>query len=700
MKAIGLFVDYETTYTALRKAAGTSPSHEQVGRHVLEVASSYGQVVTRIAWADWDRVPGAQRALARLGFDTRFVVANPGDVTAVTDLLETELLKTAAAPDAPDLFVVVGTSPSLVRCAGELRALGKEMVIVAREEAVPDALRGVAGLFESLPLPPSDAGSSRPQTHEASLGPEVSDESTMLPRIRAALVDMLSERRLPWVSFRLFSDYLVSSGVTTPDTVKYWIERAVARGYVRRERERGATRPFYKFTPGAGRAAGAEDAAESGGGSLFRVRDRSGPRGPRLEQRATSAFAWAGESVPAGRWNQDWRNFTFVRMLWALAEVAGPEQPMRPEAVNEALRKSGVGRTDEEIAFWINQAVDRGLLVKVRLPRRGAETPHHAYRIHLEHRLAASAEVVPVAIVHTIHTVLGRCTEWKGVAFNFLIRLLRIHPLLSNPADEYHVYRLREWINFLIADGVLAKFEEPDLKDPTRKTTMVTLNPEHPQTRRCLERAPMSPFFDPERQAVLRTILMIDHFLYWLHTKSPDEDWLPLMTLKSWLRNALGDQLTKWAVSACEEDRVFAIDRYQNKGGTEATVAGVRLSYQHPLVQDTLSKRDGFLKLLIRLLRDRASIPYRAIEKHLVDDRAFGDTVPERLGWFALMVDARVVTVDDQGTEFEDRGVGLLCRLNAREKFVGELVTRVIRGRSFDISREPGEGDRPGQDTV
>ncbi len=705
MKSVGLFVDYESTHSSLRKAVATALSHEKIGRHVLNVASSFGELVVRVAWADWDRFPGAQRALARLGFDTRFVVANPGDLTAASSVLEKALLKLASQSDAPDLFVVAGTSPTLASCAGEVRRFGKNMVVLAREDAVPAAIRGAVGLFEQLSLPPGQLGSSRPRGVGVDFRKDPETETAMLGQVRSALIAMLSERRLPWVSFRLFSDYLVANGVATPDSVKHWIERAVAKGYVCRDRERGATRPFYKFTPGRlpGRNTPDPHQGSAGAsGSLFRSRSRSAGR-QGTESRDVSYRPWtAGDT--AGRWNQDWRNFTFVRMLWALWDTLEDEahRPLSSRAVTEAFHRWGIGLSDEEISFWVNQAVDRGLLIR-ESETRGEPTSSQAswYRINLEHRLVTSAETVPAAIVQTIDMVLRRCTDWQGIAFNFLIRLLRVHPALSNPADEYHVFRLREWTNFLIGEGVLSKFEEPDLKDPARKTTMVTNNLSHPHTKRLLEQAPDAPFYRPEHQAVLRTILMIDHFLYWLHTKSPDEDWLPLMTLKSWLRNSLGDQLTKWAVAACELARIFTIDRHRNNGGSEATVAGVRLSYSHPLVRETLVRRDQFLKLLLRLLQNRASIPYRVIEKQLVEDSTFGDTPTERLGWFALMVDAKVVTVDDVGTEFEDRGAGLVCRLNAREKFVGELVTRVIRGEDFEPSgtasdrlEEPDESPR------
>ncbi len=705
MKSAGLFVDYESTYSSLQEATTISLSHEAVARHLSDLASAFGQVVARIAWADWDRWPGAQRTLARMGFETRFVVPDPGEPNAVSGFLETELLKVSSRSDALDVVVVASTSPSLGTWVTELRRRGKEMVILAREETVPQALRSMEGVLEPLSLPAGgerDAQPAEAPSPGESTSLEQGPGDTMLERVRTALVAVLSERRLPWISFRLFCDHLASSGVTDAGSARYWIERAVAEGYVRRERERGAARQFYKFTPGRlppGRDVAAGEVSESKPYvSLFAPRGPAGAdTGRKRERRDKDAATDGAAQVGRGGWGQDWRNFTFVRMLWTLRETleGRPDRYyLNASTMVEALQGGGIGKSEEEVFFWVNQAVDRGLLDReVRESDRAGMHRVNRYYLNHQHSLVTLAEVVPGAIVQTIDLVLRRRTEWNGIAFNFLIRLLRVHPALSNPVDAFHVYRLREWINFLIGVQVLAKFEEPDLRDPSRKTTMVTNNLEHPQTLRFLNDMPDTHFFQPEHQAVLRTILMIDHFLYWLRTKSPDEDWLPLMTLKSWLRNALGDQLTKWSVTECEEQGIFSIDRYRNKGGGDATVAGVRLAYSHPLVMATLSHRDHFLKLLIGLLRDRASVPYGVIEKQMSNDAAFGETSIERLGWFALMIDAKVITVEEVGAGSADRGAGLVCRLNEREKFVGELVTRVIRGEGYVPSRRVGDLD-------
>jgi len=706
-------------------AAGSPSSHDQIVRRLAHVGASLGSVVVRVAWADWDRWPGVQRILAEEGFDTRFVVVTPGQGDAVFPLLQTEVNRQLEAPGCPDVIALGSTSATLLDLVEQVRDRGKEPIVIARGSRLPAGLVDHPQAPRIISLGPSpeedraDEETQRPAREGSSMG---RDRDEVLLQIRAALMDVMAERRLPWVSFRLFCNHLVARGVTSAEDAGRWIERAVACGYVRREEEQGAVRRFYKFVPG--RVPGGSPARGGAGGArpapLFPPRGSSGSDKGFLRGDLDAATG-SGRPGRSGRsgWNQDWRNFTFVRMLWALRsalESRAGRSYLTPRWMVDVLLRAGVGQSEEEVFFWVNQAVDRGVLLReIRDGDRPGGQRFHRYYLNHRNQVVKYSEVVPRAVLQTISVVLRRRPEWRGIAFNFLVRLLRVHPALSNPADALHVHRIREWLNFLLDQQVLIKFEEPDLRDPSRRTTMVANNLEHAETRRFLREAQDAPFFHPEHQAVLRAILMIDHFLYWLRTKSPDEDWLPLMTLKSWLRSSLGDQLAKWAVAECEEGEIFTIDRYQNKGGGEATVAGVRLCYTHPLVAQTLARRDHFLRMLFGLLRNRATVPYEVLEKRLVNDPELGDTDLERLGWFALMVDSKVITLEEADITSERRS-GYVCRVSAREKFVGELITRVIRGEGFapspagaggfrtqeesDSRSGPDESSSPPSDTI
>lgn len=764
VQSVGLFVDYENIHISLANALQRAFRHEVLVRRLMELASESGEPVFRTAWADWDRFPGAQRVLATARFDTRFVPTTMAGKNSADMAMQAEILKLLNRDEGPQVFVIATGDRDFLFTVDELKRRGKRVILIGVEQTTSTELRQAAHQFFALTLPapvpsapPPEEASSLRRNHE-----DANPSPVQLEQVRQTLESLLQEKRMPWVSYRLFASHLVDRGVVSSEAAHLWIDRAADDGYIVREEDPSASRQgarrFCRFYP-AGRGArpselrSLPEGVEAGHRPLQRPARPSSPTTPpgmssgaHASQTGTSGNNPAAQSsvgfgnhpnasqgagfggfdradasssfeepmrtdpsrieaqgpgrylAPrSGGWGHDWRNFTFVKIVWALAELT-EGKPARffinPSSLLEALRREGIGVTEEEVFFWVNQSVDRGILIREVKELPGVPTQRfYRYYLAQHSRLVQLAEEVPRAILHTMESVLSKRTDWQGIAFNFLIKLLQVHPMLGNPATDFQPHRLREWLNFLIDEQLLFKFEEMDLKDNTRTTTMVGIRREHPQVQRFLRHAPDGDFSTPEHQALLRTILTIDHFLHWLHTKNPDEHWLPLMTLKTWLRSLLGDQLTKWAVLVCEKEGIFLIERFQNKGGGDTLVAGVKLVPTHPLVARTLEQRDEFLRILLNLLRNRAVIPSVLIEQRLRDSELFGRTPEERLGWLPLMVDTKVIAIErGDGSSASDGPLAYFCRVNSREKFVGELLNRVIRG---PLSESQAEASAP-----
>ncbi len=695
---VGLYVDYWSLRERAWAEGTPTVPHARIGEQLLTLAGRYAPDIQPMIWDGWAVLPEARDAFEALGYEAR-ERGSAGEPVSDEGGLSGMLRSSMNAENAPHTLVIASLDEALGPLLDDLRERGHHIVVVGIDAAVPPVLSEVADEIVRLKLdrgrladaatrerarstPPMGVPAMKPSSHRGRAGgkggPPPAD---LLAQVRSSLVAFMAERRLPWVSYRLFAGYLTSTGVVEAERVHVVIEHAVRSGYLVREQEVGEQKKFYRFTParspfslasGASSGLGAEQGAEKAWTNSKASGRTPGPSSRR------------DVSPPAGAqgdfWNRDWRNFTFVRIAWALQRVLADKPShfyINPATLAETLKDEHIGMTTEEVFFWVNQSVDKGVLIRDVRSAGADGSQFYRYYLNQQSRLVYFSREVPAAIVETLDTVLAEHAEWRGIAFSFLIRLLQVHPILANPVHELQPFRLREWLNFLIDEGILCKFEEPDIKDPSRTTTMIAVNPEHRQVRFFRTERAASPFFEPRHQAVIRTVLTIDHFVHWLRTKSPDEDWLPLMTLKSWMRTMMGDQLTKWSISQCEEERFFLIDRYKNKGAGEGTVAGVRLDTSHERVSDLLSKRDAFLRLLARLLRKRAAIPYGMLEQHVRDSVAFGEREDERLGWIPILVDTRVITLERDKSR--SGGQAFVCRLNARERFVGELLTRIMR---------------------
>lgn len=727
MNRVGLFVDYENICLTLHQIDEKPTKHETFIKRLIEISQRYGQIVTSISWANWDMFPIAQGLFESYQFETKHIPISPvtSQDTNNDMTIQTEILKSLKNENAPDIFILVTGERDFIYAVEELKRFDRQVVLIAIEDAVPVELKHTAHGFHSLDLnifddqPVSNMFQLQQSQHanKNKISFETKMAEATLEQIRQCIVYLVESKSLSWVSYRLLAESIVLHKIVPPEEAHYWIDKAIQEGIILKEEEQGATKRFFKFLPAkqnhlhyqnkhfshqAHQPVAHHSYNTHHRNEIHKVRghsqhdsmmdsshfsyDHHTRNNDHRHQTDMFQSAFSQTSSKASSWSQDWRNFTFVRIIWAIQQYESEKtshEYLTASILTQILKHYGIGITDEEVFFWINQSVDKEILI--REVKEGTPSVSRTYRYALNQnlQLVVFAQEIPKAVVTTVDHVLRIRSDWNGIAFNFLTRLLQVHPYISNPNHDIQPIRLKEWINFLIEFKILMRFEEPDLKDPSHTTTMVGLNKEHPEAKFFITHEPKESFYTPEHQAVLRAILTIDHFLHWLKTKSPGENWLPLMTLKTWLRASLGDQLTKWAILICEQESIFIIDRFQNKTGAEATVAGVRLDYNHPLVSQTLLRRDEFLHILIGLLKNRASVSLQSLEQRLRICDLLGNSTEERTSWIPLMIDTKVVCVDKDLHPEQEFPTELVCKINSREKFVGELITRVIRETHF-----------------
>ncbi|MFM7200333.1 MAG: NYN domain-containing protein [Myxococcota bacterium] len=734
MDAVALFVDYENVYISLARHATHPLRHIQVVRLLLSHAQRVGIPRHLLAFADWDRFPGAQRTLATAGFETRYVPTSHAGKNSADLALQLELLKLLTLREAPEIFMLASGDRDFLTTLEEIRRQGRRGVVLGVDDSTSSVLKKHAHRF--IPLVLADESSwgaeqeraTTPSGSPQSLGEQEGEEareglsheridiSVERPKhaavaetglsvgggaragglrvptslalheeqvgegVRQVLAQVLQERGQSWCSYRLLCQALVSRGVTTEGGASRSLDAAVEAGLIQREEVYQEGRRQVRFLLGPSSSVRVQ---VRGQGRSPLTRPVSGRGGEAAEVERARVGGPPALVLRLEPWQEDWRSFTFVRMVWVLDDLFR-DKPERfyatPSTLQEHLNPLALDQSEEERYFWLHQAVDCGFLRR-EVKEQPGQLPPRLYRYYFQaqHPLVSWARELPRAVVASLDRLQQLRPEWPGAAFNYLLKLLSLHPLVAHLPLELNPARQREWLNFLLQEGLLTRQEVPDAFEPDRRTTLVCLERTHPRVKALLS-LPAQPRVLPDAWAMLLTVLTLDHFLHWLRLRAPEEDWLPLVTLKGWLRELLGEQLTRLTLAQCEQEGLIQIERFANKGAGEATVAGVRLRLDAPHVQQVLQQRDAALRLVLSLLRHRAVVPSGLLEQRLQGDGRLGESMLERLAWLPLLEQTRVLLVErEEGQGFEPRR-GWVCRLNTREKFVGALVSRLLQG--------------------
>lgn len=722
MDAVGLFVDYENVYISLARHATHPPRHNHLVRLLLSHARRLGEPRHLLAFADWDRFPGAQRTLATAGFETRYVPTSHAGKNSADLALQLELLKLLHLGAAPEIFVLASGDRDFLTTLEEIRHHGKRGVVLAVEQSTASVLKKHAHRFIPLVLTPdvepaaddgrTERSESSGEPHLASPSSEPSrqeaearsggfqsstgggggqntglrvpsslalHEEQVGERVRRVLAQVLQEQDRPWISHRLLCGELVARGVGSEAGISRILDGAVEAGLVQRETVFQEGRKQTRFLLGPSPSVPVPTRGQ-GRSPLTRPGGKAGEGQP-AKRGASSEVLVPPRVLRLEPWPDDWRNFTFIRIIWVLDDLFRDKSERfyaTPSSLQEQLSPLGLGQTEEERYFWLHQAVACGILTRETKEQPGQSPPRlYRYYFQAHHPLVSWARELPRAVVASLDRLQRLRPEWPGAAFNYLLKLLSLHPLVAHLPLELNPARQREWLNFLLQEGLLTRQEVPDAFEPERKTTLVCLERSHARVQWLLS-LPVEPELLPDGRAVLLTLLTIDHFLHWLRLRAPDEDWLPLVTLKGWLRELLGEQLTRLSLALCENEGLIRIERFTNKGAGEATVAGVRLVLEAPRVQQLLQQRDMALRLVLKQLRHRATVPSGVLEQRLQAEAALGSSMLERLAWLPMLEQTRVLLLErEEGLGWESRR-GWGCRLNTREKFVGALVSRLM----------------------
>lgn len=681
-----LFVDFENVFLSVQKNFSERVSPALLAQRLLELCQPLGDLRIRLAWADWDHFPGAQRAFALARFETRFVPTTTHGKNASDMAMQAEILTQAARAEAPERFVLATGDSDFVYAVEALKRAGHQVILISVPQAVSSTLRVAALRF--IPLEPQ----------RTLLAGEVPGASPDALLVRQCLEHAHIQRGMPWVSFRLLLQLLMDRGLSSESSAIAAVEAAVREAVIRRDEEHRGDRRMVRFSvpnpiqphpstpssPTSGNEGLSARAPVYQAVEAFWSSHRSvSSIAPGGLSRETGSWESAGGARGAGgRGNQpgwDWQTQALMRILWHLeAQERGSSEGSLPRAhfLQRLSAVPGVG--SEEARYWLGRGIERGFF-------EGSPSTLSADSGVLEQRIRIPKEQswlmqvleLPICVAEALEAGLSHHKDWQGVAFSYLIRLLRLHPLLSAPEQEIPSLRLKDLLNMCLNDKLLYRYETPDLNAPEFTTTMIQWNPHHPLSEWVRSRCRSDAFFSPLTQARIRALLTLDHFLAWLDVRSPGEAWMPLVTLKAWLRDLLGDQLAREAVQDCEQNRTFLIDRFPHRDASGALVAGVVLQRTHPEVALLLQQRDRFLLLLRSLLHRRTSAPLPALTGMLEADGLLGPTSTHRLGWLALLSDTRVILLEREGPGMAGTRSSWSVRLNTRERFVQALIRRL-----------------------
>lgn len=688
MGAAGLFVDFENIYLSMQAQSAGRPQPERVAQRLLALAEAEGSLVVRLAWADWDHFPGAQRAFSLARFETRFVPTTAHGKNASDMAMQAEMLVRAGREGAPPCFILATGDRDFLYALQALKNAGHTVVLIGAPHAASMALKAAADRF--IPLELGETQPLKPAEGTVPTG----------ALVRQCLEQAHVARGMPWISFRLLVQMLMEKGLMPETSAVAALEEAVADGLVRRDEEHRGNRRVVRFSlpnpispHGTFRSGSAVSAS------------RGPSRAPLYE--AVEAFATAHRSVqgqaiprlggdPASQVRRDeprsgstrvfgptwdWQTQALLRILWHVV-AANPKLLHEPQTRSALLTQVTAvlpELTLEEARFWVSRGIQRGFFESTSQSsgQEGMEEDASCLALARNHPWLALALELPVCIAESLQAGLSSHPDWQGIAFSYLMRLLRFHPHLSAAELELTPERLKDWINLCLDEQFLYRYETPDVNIPERTTTMVQWNQDHPLAGWVWTQRRMDPLTSPLWQARTRALLTLDHFLVWLEARRPGESWMPLVTLKSWLKEMLGDQLAREAIQGCEDARLFVIDRFPHREQPGVDVAGAVLQRTHPEVEAVLLCRNRVLHHLHALLHRRASVPLPVFREMLEADAQLGPSQRVRASWIPILVDTRIMIVEKEEGGAGTHRSGWSVRLNTRERFVQTLLRRL-----------------------
>jgi hypothetical protein len=251
---------------------------------------------------------------------------------------------------------------------------------------------------------------------------------------------------------------------------------------------------------------------------------------------------------------------------------------------------------DEERAEnLISQAAGRGIVIV---------DSEETITLNPTNPIVQKTRLVRDRIVHRVANTL-HVRGWEYVNYGFLLKGLGMdHGLIGPGLNTTDTWR-SEWVDTLVREGILMRELVPHRHNPEDLVPVIKLADEGVPVS-----VPQLPGVTQEDvdDMMRRVIVSVEQF-----TSFRGFAWCPLGSLHRRLRPFDPGTTFQQAVEEMMEDGAVVVEEYENPQ-SEFTTKGISLVEEAPQVQDVLTDRNAFIRVLLNLYEGRQPITRDAIQ--------------------------------------------------------------------------------------
>jgi hypothetical protein len=243
----------------------------------------------------------------------------------------------------------------------------------------------------------------------------------------------------------------------------------------------------------------------------------------------------------------------------------------------------------------ISQAAGRGIVVV---------DSEEMIMLNPTHPIVQKTRLIRDRIVHRVANTL-HVRGWEYVNYGFLLKGLGMdHGLIGPGLNTTDTWR-SEWVDTLVREGILTRELVPHRHNPEDLVPVIKLADEGVPLS-----VPQLPGVTQEdvEDMMRRVIVSVEQF-----TSFRGFAWCPLGSLHRRLRPFDPGTTFQQAVEEMMEEGSVMVEEYENPQ-SEFTTKGISLVEQAPQVQDVLTDRNTFIRVLLNLYEGRQPITRDAIQ--------------------------------------------------------------------------------------
>ena len=270
----------------------------------------------------------------------------------------------------------------------------------------------------------------------------------------------------------------------------------------------------------------------------------------------------------------------------------------------------------------VSQAISLGIL-----QRQGAEG---SVFLNLQHPVVEKTLLIVNRMVRRVANTLSS-RNWEYVNYGFLLKGLAMERDLDRPGMNENDQWRSHWIDCLVRERVLQRDlvphrHNPDDLVPVIRIPAVDENPIVRQTgqayvdseeaARNWQGVPPHQLSETEPEVarmVTRIVVSVQQF-----TSFRNFAWCPLGSLHRRLREFDSGMVFQQAVEYLLVNNMVTVNEYPNPR-SDYNTKGIELDENNPYVAVVLNERDEFVRVLLAMYRDNATITQASIEQHLSD---------------------------------------------------------------------------------